>query len=62
MRNTRTLVGLGLVAAFAAAANVGHAQNRQTGGTVEDQFVLPVPAVEKPPPDFKTAEIGRAHV
>ena len=33
-----------------------HAQNRESGATVEDQFVLPVPTVEPPPRDFKTAE------
>ena len=52
----RALVGFAAAAAFAAAAHVGYAQNRQSGGTVEDQFVLPVPTVEKPPRDFKTAE------
>ena len=56
MRSTRTLVGFGAAVALAAAAHVGFAQSRQTGGTVEDQFVLPVPTVEKPPRDFKTAE------
>ena len=56
MRRERALTGLALAAAFAAAASFGYAQGRQSGGTVEDQFVLPVPTVEKPPRDFKTAE------
>jgi hypothetical protein len=56
MRSRRTVIAFGVAIALAAAANVAHAQNRQTGGTVEDQFVLPVPTVEKPPRDFKTAE------
>ena len=56
MRAKRTLVTLAAAVAVAGAAYVGEAQNRQSGGTVEDQFVLPVPTVEKPPRDFKTAE------
>ncbi len=62
MRAQRVLVGYrrsgrsGRSGRMAAVAHVGDAQNRQTGGTVEDQFVLPVPTVEKPPRDFKTAE------
>jgi hypothetical protein len=45
-----------LVAALAAAVGASHAQDRRSGGTVEDQFVLSVPTVEPPPRDFKTAE------
>ena len=56
MRAQRVLVSFAAAAAVAAAANLGVTQNRQTGGTVEDQFVLPVPTVETPPRDFKTAE------
>ena len=56
MRAQRKWVSFAAVAAVAAVAHVGDAQNRQTGGTVEEQFVLPVPTVEKPPREFKTAE------
>jgi hypothetical protein len=56
MKRERLLAGLALAAAVAAVGSAGRAQERQTGGTVEDQFVLPVPAVEPPPRDFKTAE------
>ncbi|HUQ52843.1 MAG TPA: hypothetical protein VM692_11525, partial [Gammaproteobacteria bacterium] len=67
MRSSRTLLALAVAAAFTAALSGAQAQNRQTGGTVEDQFVLPVPEVEKPPREFKTAEehynylLERAH-
>ena len=56
MRAERSLASIGFAAVLAAAAAVSHAQDRQSGGTVEDQFVLPVPAVEPPPRDFRTAE------
>ena len=65
--NVHWLVSFAAAAVVAAAAHVGDAQNRQNGGTVEEQFVLPVPTVEKPPRDFKTAEehynflLERAH-
>jgi hypothetical protein len=49
MRAQRALLSFAAAAVVAAAAHVGDAQNRQTGGTVEEQFVLPVPTVEKPP-------------
>jgi hypothetical protein len=53
MRTKRTFASMAVAIALAASAG---AQDRQSGGTVEDQFVLPVPAVEPPPRDFKTAE------
>jgi hypothetical protein len=53
MRTKRTFASMAVAIALAASAG---AQDRQSGGTVEDQFVLPVPAVEAPPRDFKTAE------
>jgi hypothetical protein len=55
MRAQRKWVSFAAAVAVAAAAHVGDAQNRQNGGTVEEQFVLPVPTVEKPPREFKTA-------
>src|SRR5262245_15453242 len=64
MRAQRALTGL---VAMAAAVSIAHAQNRESGATVEEQFELPVPAVEPPPQDFKTAEehynflLERAH-
>ena len=54
MRRNSSLLSVRIAAVLAASAAlgvVGHAQDRQTGGTVEDQFVLPVPTVEKPPRD-----------
>jgi hypothetical protein len=62
-----TLAGLAFAAALVVAVTAAQAQRRASGGTVEDQFVLPVPAVEKPARDFKTAEehynylLERAH-
>jgi hypothetical protein len=56
MRPGQLLAGFAVTAALAAAATPAAAQDRQSGGTVEDQFVLPVPGVEPPPRDFKTAE------
>src|SRR5688500_19159678 len=50
------LLGLAVVVAIAAVSPISHAQNRESGATVEEQFELPVPAVEPPPSDFKTAE------
>ena len=67
MRFEQAFSGLAAVAALVAANPTLHAQNRESGATVEEQFTLPVPTVEPPPRAFKTAEehynflLERAH-
>ena len=57
MRARNVFSGLAVAAALAAVNPPVQAQNRESGATVEEQFTLPVPAVEPLPRDFKTVDI-----
>jgi hypothetical protein len=56
MSSRKTLVGLGVAMALAAWVNAADAQSRENGATAQEQADLPLPAVERPPREFKTAE------